>query len=311
MTYYDHDLRKAVIPVGGLGTRLLPMTKVLPKELLPVGRRPMIQYVVEELRAAGLEYICLVTGRKKTLIQEHFDHDPELVRLLQNRGRDGQLAELAYLESGLHLTYIRQGGPEGLADAVKLAEDFAGEQPFVVALGDSIICEVQMGALLRKMIREHIESGAGATVAVEPVSLETGHNYDIVCPAEGTGPEDTAFGVSNVLPQIAGDEAPTNLVIAARFVFGSDIFDAISEVKPGPEGEMQLTDALRILRQQGTRVQAVRLSPDQRRYDIGSYEGYFRAFLEFALMDRYFGDRALEYLQQLTAQHSQWEGDEQ
>ncbi|MGB9880425.1 MAG: sugar phosphate nucleotidyltransferase, partial [Anaerolineae bacterium] len=131
------DVYKAVIPVGGLGTRLLPATKVLPKELLPVGRRPMVQYVVEEMRAAGLENICFVTGRRKTLIQEHFDHDPELVRHLQDRGLDELLAELAYLESGLHLTYIRQSGPQGLADALSLAEDFVAGQPFVLALGDS------------------------------------------------------------------------------------------------------------------------------------------------------------------------------
>jgi len=102
--YSTQGVHKAVIPVGGLGTRLLPATKALPKELLPVGRRPTVQYVVEEVRAAGLEHICFVTGRKKALIQDHFDHDPELVRHLQNRGRDELLAELAYLESGLHLT---------------------------------------------------------------------------------------------------------------------------------------------------------------------------------------------------------------
>jgi len=296
-----HDFRKAVIPVGGLGTRLLPLTKVLPKELLPVGRRPMIQYVVEEVRAAGLDYICLVTGRKKTLIQEHFDHDPELVRYLQDRGRDDLLAELAYLESGLHLTYIRQRGPEGLTDALSLAEDFAGEQPFVVALGGSIICEVEMGALLRRMIKEHLERGAVATIAVESVRPADVANHDIVCPVAGATPADDVFDVADVIEKPTAEEPCSNLTIAARFVFSPDIFGATRDIGPGRGGDMQLTDAIRVLLREGGKVQAVRLSPEQRRHDIGSVGGYFRAFLEFALMDRDYGDEILSYVEQVAA----------
>ena len=308
--HHTHDLRKAVIPVGGLGTRLLPMTKALPKELLPVGRRPMIQYVVEEMRSASLEYVCLVTGRKKNLIQEHFDHDPELVRHLQDRGRDELLAELAYLQSGLQLSYIRQRGPEGVADAVSLVEDFTGEQPFVVALGDSIICEVEMGTLLRRMIKEHLERGAAATIAVEAFAPGGEEKVDGICPAEGTQPGDEVFGVADVVEAATAHETQGTLTIAARFVFSPAIFAAIRMVSPGSGGEMRLTDAIRVLLQEGGTVQAVRLSPQQRRYSIGSFGGYYRAFLEFAIMDRRFGDEVLSYLKEVTARSRDWEDKE-
>ncbi|MEM4724849.1 MAG: sugar phosphate nucleotidyltransferase, partial [Candidatus Hadarchaeum sp.] len=264
------DVYKAVIPVGGLGTRLLPATKVLPKELLPVGRRPMVQYVVEEMRAAGLENICFVTGRRKTLIQEHFDHDPELVRHLQDRGHDELLAELAYLESGLHLTYIRQGGPQGLADALSLAEDFVAGQPFVLALGDSIICEPELGSLLRTMIREHLERDAAATIAVENVPPEKAKSYSFVVPQQTVTAQDRIFDVAEVSDKFQPQQLSGNWAIAARFVFSPAIFAAIRRSRPSRAGELRLTDAIRILLRQGKKVQAVPLSPSQRRHDIGS-----------------------------------------
>lgn len=302
------DVYKAVIPVGGLGTRLLPATKVLPKELLPVGRRPMVQYVVEEMRAAGLENICFVTGRRKTLIQEHFDHDPELVRHLQDRGLDELLAELAYLESGLHLTYIRQSGPQGLADALSLAEDFVAGQPFVLALGDSIICEPEMGVLLRKMIREHLDRDAVATIAVEKMPPERAKAYSSVVPQEGTTAQDEVFDIAEISDK--PQQPSGNWAIAARFVFSPPIFSAIRHCRPSRAGEVRLTDAIRILLRQGKKVQAVPLSPPQRRHDIGSFGGYFRAFLEFALMDRHYGDEVRSYLEELMARKGEWDDDE-
>lgn len=308
--YGSDDIQKAVIPVGGLGTRLLPATKVLPKEMLPVGRRPTVQYVVEEMRAAGLEHICFVTGRKKALIQEHFDHDPELVRHLQDRGSDGLLAELAYLESGLHLTYVRQSGPQGLADALSLAEDFCGDMPFVVALGDSIICEPEMGTLLHRMIEKHINADAAATLAVEAVPAEKTRYYNIAAPAAGTRAKPDVFEVADIVDKPRDNEAPGNWALAARFVFSPAIFAAIRNTRPARGGELQLTDAIRILLRQGGRVQAMCLSPTQRRHDIGNFGGYFRAFLDFALSDEYFGDEVRSYLQEVMARHDQGGGEE-
>jgi UTP--glucose-1-phosphate uridylyltransferase len=308
--YSAEDVQKAVIPVGGLGTRLLPVTKVLPKELLPVGRRPVVQYVVEEMRAAHLEHICLVTGRKKDLIQEHFDHDPELVRHLQDRGSDELLAELAYLESGLHLTYVRQSGPQGLADALGLAADFVGDKPFVVALGDSMVCEPEMGSLVRRLVEEHIRKDAAATIAVEAVPPEKLRQYEVVRPAQSAGAEDDVFEVVDVVPNPQPDEAPSHLALAARFVFSPVLFSAIRRTRPVRGGETLLTDAIRILLGQGDTVQAVRLSPTQRRHDIGSFSGYYRAFLEFALMDPYFSDEVRTYLEEAAAREVEWEDEE-
>jgi UTP--glucose-1-phosphate uridylyltransferase len=294
----SEQVRKAVIPVGGLGTRLLPVTKVLPKEMLPVGRRPVIQYVVEEMRAARFEHICLVTGRKKALIQEHFDHDPQLVRHLQYQGRDELLAELAYLESGFHLTYVRQSGPQGLADAISLTETFVGEQPFVVALGDSVIREPKMGELLRRMIDKHLANGAAATIAVEHVPIERVSSYGIVHPATSVNAEGDTFPIEDVTEKPEPDEAPSNWAIAARFVFSPPIFAAIHRTKPGWGGETQLSDAIRILLRQRQKVQAVPLVSGQERHDIGNFAGYFRSFVDFALADPHYGDQVREYLEE-------------
>jgi UTP--glucose-1-phosphate uridylyltransferase len=308
--YSTEDVQKAVIPVGGLGTRLLPVTKVLPKELLPIGRRPVVQYVVEEMRAARLEHICLVTGRKKTLIQEHFDHDPELVRHLQDRGSDELLGELAYLESGLHLTYIRQSGPQGLADALSLVEDFVGGKPFVVALGDSMVCEPEMGALVRRMIEVHVTEDATATIAVEAVPQGKLRHYAIVRPSESAHAEDETFQVTEVVEKPDPNEAPSEWAIAARFVFNPALFAAIGRTKPDRGGETQLTDVIGMLLRQGGNVQAVPLSPEQRRHDIGSFSGYYRAFLEFALLDPYFSDDVRSYLEEAIAGEQDWEDEE-
>jgi len=306
---FSAELSKAVIPVGGLGTRMLPATKVLPKELLPVGRRPMVQYVVEEIRAAGLENVCFVTGRKKTLIQEHFDHDPELVHHLQDRGRDDLLAELAYLESGLHLQYIRQSGPQGLADALTLVEDFVGQQSFVVALGDSIICEAEMGAVLRRMMRVHAQNGADATIAVEAMSADKLRSYSTVSPARSTDTKAEVFDIDDVIDRPRAPNAPSQWAIAARYIFTPAIFAAIRHTRPSRSGGVQLQDVVRTLIRSGNRVQVVPLASGQRRHDIGNFGGYFRAFLEFTLMDPTYGDEILDYLQQVITRRETSEHD--
>jgi UTP--glucose-1-phosphate uridylyltransferase len=296
------QVRKAIIPVGGLGTRLLPLTKVLPKELLPVGRRPVIQYVVEEMRAAGFEHICLVTGRKKTLIQEHFDHDPELLRHLQDRGRDDLLGELAYLESGLQLTFIRQSGPQGLADAVSLAEGYVGDQPFAVALGDSIICEPEAGGLLRTMMEKHLETGAEATLAVEAVPSDKPRSYGMVYPEGAVMDTDEVFPVADLPEKPRLDQGGSNWATAARYVFSPSIFSAIRSTRPERGGETHLSDAIRILLGQGAPVQAVRLSREQRRHDLGTFDGYFRTFFEFVLQDPDYAEEMRSVLAQALRQ---------
>jgi len=299
-------IRKAVVPVGGLGTRLLPVTKVLPKEMLPVGRRPVIQYVVEEMRAAHLDQVCLVTGRKKALIQEHFDHDPELIRRLQYYGRDELLAELAYLESGLNLTFVRQSGPQGLADAIGLAASFVDNEAFVVALGDSIIRERVAGSLLQRLVRQHLRHQAVATIAVEPAIGATAEALSIVRPVEGTDPDDGSFAIRELLDAGPQDRRPGMWAVAARYVFGPRIFEAIEQTRPAWGGETQLTDAVRLLLSTGGTVRAVPMLSGERRHDIGSYDGYFRTFVDFALGDPYFGEEARAYLREACARELDW-----
>ncbi len=175
-------LVKVVVPVAGKGTRLLPATKSQPKEMLPVGRRPVVQYVVEELQAAGLSQILFVTGRKKSAIEDHFDPDPELIRMLSTGGGYELLDELDFTETEASFYYTRQSTPKGLADAVNHARRFVGNDHFVVALGDSIITSRDGSSFLEDMIATHQQSGAACTIAVEEVNPEDVYRYGIVKP---------------------------------------------------------------------------------------------------------------------------------
>lgn len=286
---------KVVVPVGGMGTRLLPATKSQPKEMLPVGRRPVVQYVVEELQAAGLRQFLFVTGRKKTAIEDHFDPDPELERMLSAGGGYEQLSELAYTETAARFFYTRQSVPRGLGDAVGHAREFVGEDHFAVALGDSIIMSRDGTSLLHDMMTAHLRSGAACTVAVEEVDPADVYRYGIVKPRGEIG-GDGSMEVEDLVEKPRADAAPSNLAIAARYIFSPAIFDAISRTAPDRNGELQLTDAIRLLLQLGERVQAVRLRPTERRYDIGNFESYFKAFIDFALADEKYGYMVRQYV---------------
>ncbi|HIC88627.1 MAG TPA: UTP--glucose-1-phosphate uridylyltransferase [Anaerolineae bacterium] len=288
-------ITKAVIPVAGWGTRLLPLTKSQPKEMLPVGRKPVVQYVVEELQAAGLRQILFVTGRKKRAIEDHFDYDQELVGALQQAGSDLLLQELDYLESDASFYYVRQSEPRGLGDAVGRAADFIGDEDFVVALGDSILTASDGSLPLQEMMEAHQRLGAAAVLAVEPVDPDQVHYYGIVAP-EGEPPEEGAFPLRDLVEKPRRETTPSNLAIAARYVFSPAIFDAISRTLPDRQGQLQLTDAARLLVQSGQPVYGWRLRRGQRRYDIGNFESYFKAFIDFALVDERYGYLARQYL---------------
>lgn len=280
-------VRKVVIPVAGAGTRLLPVTKSQPKEMLPVGRKPVVQYVVEEMEAARVHEILFVTGRQKTSIEDHFDHDAELVRKLSEMGRDSLLEALEYENAQTSFFFVRQRELRGLADAVATGRNFVGEEPFVVALGDSIIKNSGRGTLLNDMIDVFTEKGAAAVIAVEEVPADMVHHYGIVSPrGEATG---RVFEIDSVVEKPAPQEAKSHLAIAARYVFDPAIFDAIDRTVPQKSGELQLTDSIQILINWGKPVYCVRLARDQRRYDIGNFESYFKAFVDFALDDEQYG----------------------
>ena len=280
-------IAKAVVPVAGLGTRLLPATKSQPKEMLPVGRRPVVQYVVEEIEAAGLRSILFVTGRSKTAIEDHFDRDAELRRALREGGRDDLLAELAYEDADVEFFYTRQSEQLGLGHAVGLAESYAEGEAFVVALGDSIIESVGSPSVLRRLIDAFEQTGASAAIALEEVAAEDVTRYGIAAPEGDPLP---SFGgdvvrIRDLIEKPEAHEAPSRLAIAGRYVVTPAVFDALRRTQPGKGGEIQLTDALRLMLREGKTLIGLRLRPGERRHDIGNFESYFRSFLHFALHD--------------------------
>ncbi|MGA3096887.1 MAG: UTP--glucose-1-phosphate uridylyltransferase [Bryobacteraceae bacterium] len=294
-------IQSAVIPVAGLGTRLLPATKSQPKEMLPVARKPIVQYVVEELVSNGVQQILFITGRSKASIENHFDHDPEMVRTLSETNRMDRLKDVDFEALKANFFYTRQRLQKGLGDAVLCAENFAGEEPFVVALGDSIIGLNAVSSAVSRMAEVFDSRRASCVIAVEEVPPEETRHYGIVQPADGPG---DVFRVANLVEKPDPRNAPSNLAIAGRYVFSPVIFDMIRRVKSDARGEIQLTDAIQFLCDEGRRVVAVKLAREEKRYDIGNFPSYFESFVEFALADPAYGAgfrRVLERLLERTA----------
>jgi UTP--glucose-1-phosphate uridylyltransferase len=293
------DINIAVVPVAGLGTRLLPATKSQPKEMLPVGRKPVVQYVVEELTRAGMKRLLFITGPGKTSIENHFDVNGELIQTLRETGKEELLEELEYERAPVQYFYTRQRQLLGLGHAVLCAQPFVGDNPFVVALGDSIIGLHAQSAIVREMARGFVERRADAVVAFEPVPLDEVHNYGVAKPRY----DGDVFEIEDVIEKPSASEAPSNLAIAARYVFAPKIFDAIQRTPPGKGGEIQLTDAIRLLIQEGGKVYGTKLREGERRFDIGNFDSYFRAFVEFALADAKHGQALREFMEQLLHAH--------
>jgi UTP--glucose-1-phosphate uridylyltransferase len=288
----------AVVPVAGLGTRMLPATKSQPKEMLPVGRKPVVQYVFEELTAAGLQRILFVTGPGKTSIENHFDINEELVQMLREKGKEDLLAALEFERAPVQYFYTRQRQALGLGHAVLSARAFVGEEPFVVALGDSIIGLDRQSDIVRRMKQTFEEKDAAAVIALEEVPREDVRHYGIVQPRHAIG---EVFELADVVEKPSPADAPSTLAIAARYVLSPKIFAAIDRTKPGVGGEIQLTDAIRKLIHDGGRVYGMVLRADERRFDIGNFDAYFRAFVEFALADPKHGASLRAFVERLVA----------
>jgi UTP--glucose-1-phosphate uridylyltransferase len=289
-------ITKAIVPAAGLGTRLLPATKSQPKEMLPVGRKPVVQYVVEELQAAGMRQVLIITGRRKRAIEDHFDSDPQLVSALERAGNEGMLADLAYLEGRTRLFYTRQSKPRGLGHAISLGADFVDGGGCVVALGDSLIAAEDPAAPLLGMMRAYRDLGAAAIVAVEKVPPEETYRYGIASIEGAEPPPGEPAVMSDIVEKPSVGAAPSTLAVAARYVFSPSIFEALNRTLPDRRGEIQLTDAIKMLIQAGEPVYAWVLAPDQVRYDVGNFDSYFRAFIDFALADERYGYLARKYL---------------
>jgi UTP--glucose-1-phosphate uridylyltransferase len=294
-------IKSAIVPVAGFGTRLLPATKSQPKEMLPVARKPIVQYVVEELVANGIEQILFITGRSKSSIENHFDHDPELMRLLNAGNKQDLIEELKFEELQAKFFYTRQRLQKGLGDAVLCGENFAGEEPFAVALGDSIIGLHASSRALARMAELFEARHASCVIAVEEVPMDQTAHYGIVRPVDEEG---DSFRVADLVEKPKPDQAPSNLAIAGRYIVSPLIFDLIRRVAPDARGEIQLTDAIRLMCEEGKRVLAVKLPPGEKRYDIGNFPSYFETFVEFALADPIYGDEFRARLERLLDQAS-------
>lgn len=286
---------KAIVPAAGLGTRLLPATKSQPKEMLPVGRKPILQYVIEELHSAAVNQVLIITGRRKRAIEDHFDRDPDLMKALDASGKSAEVRESATPDEDVRFFYTRQSVQRGLGDAVLLGKEFIDKDDFVVALGDSLIAAPQPASLLTAMMQAHKELNAAAIVAVETVPAEETHRYGIVALRNGVqkaGPSQ----MSDIIEKPDPGTAPSRLAVAARYVFAPEIFAALQQTPPDKNGEIQLTDAIRLLIEQGAPVYAWPLASNERRYDIGNFESYFKTFIDFCLADDKVGPIMEAYL---------------
>ena len=268
-------VRKAVLPVAGLGTRFLPATKAMPKEMLTVVDRPLIQYAVDEAREAGIEHFVFVTGRNKSVIEDHFDKQFELEHTLEARGKHWALEELQRdLPQAGQTSFTRQQEPLGLGHAVWCARELVGDQPFALLLPDMLF-KGQPGVL--KQMMDAYEVGGGNVIAVEEVPDEEVSKYGIV--ARGKGP-DEGFRITDMVEKPKREEAPSNLIISGRYILQPEIFSLIAEQPRGAGNEIQLTDAMQTLMKQ---QKFTGVKYEGRSFDCGSKIGFLTANVVFAL----------------------------
>jgi UTP--glucose-1-phosphate uridylyltransferase len=283
-------VRKAIIPAAGLGTRFLPATKAMPKEMLPIVDKPTIQYIVEEAIASGIEDIIIVTGKGKRAIEDHFDFAQELEQNLESKGKYDLLDKVRYSTNLADIHYIRQKEPKGLGHAVWCARNFIGDEPFAVLLGDDI---VKSGTpCLRQLMDVHEETHS-SVIGVQTVPDNETHRYGIVEPSVQDG---RRYQVENFVEKPAPGTAPSNLAIMGRYVLTPEIFMFLEHQETGAGGEIQLTDAIQKLNQ----IQRVfAYDFEGQRYDVGEKIGFVKTTIEFALENPELRNELLEYLESL------------
>jgi len=283
-------ITKAVFPAAGLGTRFLPATKASPKEMLPLVDKPLIQYVVEEAVASGIEEVVVITGRGKRAIEDHFDVAFELEEDLKAKGKHKLLSEVQRIADLVTFCYIRQKKALGLGHAVLTAKRVIGEEPFAVLLGDDII-DSDVPALKQMMA---VYKRYPATIlAIQKVPKAQTRNYGTI---DGKKLEDGVYLVKDLVEKPLPDEAPSNLAIIGRYILAPEIFTALEQTKPGKGGEIQLTDGLRLLMEKQP-IYAYEF--EGKRHDAGDKLGFLKATVEFGLKNEEFGAEFRSYLQKL------------
>ena len=286
-------VRKAVIPAAGFGTRFLPETKAMPKEMLPLVDKPTIQYIVEEILDSGIEEILIISGHAKRAIEDHFDSSPELEQHLLKQGKLEQLKQIRKI-SDVKIHYTRQAYQRGLGDAILCAKDFIDGEPFGVILGDDVVYTGTEEPALKQLMDQYNKTG-GTVIGCQVVAPEKVSAYGII-DGKPTGDENL-LRVKDMVEKPKLSEAPSRFAALGRYVITPEVFEILEETRPGKGGEIQLTDALRVMAHQGN-VYAYNFQG--KRYDTGDKLGYLKAVVEFALWRDDLGPAFREYLRELS-----------
>lgn len=286
-------VRKAIIPAAGLGTRFLPATKALAKEMLPIVDKPTIQFIIEEALESGIEEILIVTGRSKRSIEDHFDSNPELEQNLEKKGKD-DLLELVKQTTGIRIHYVRQAYPKGLGDAVLQAKAFVGEEPFVVMLGDDLMSDEV--PLTKQLINNYEETKSSVLAVMEVPTSET-DKYGIIDPKSEIKKD--LYQVSGFVEKPAIEDAPSNMAIIGRYLLTPEIFGLLETQTEGAGNEIQLTDAIDRL----NKTQPVYAHNfTGKRSDVGDKFGFMKTSVEYALEHPAIKDEFRAYLKELAAE---------
>ena len=292
-------IRKAVIPAAGLGTRVLPATKAQPKEMLVIVDKPALQYLVEELVEAGIEEILIITGRNKVSIENHFDYSYELEKTLEEKGKKDLLKVVNNISEMSNIYYVRQKKPLGLGHAISCAEAFVGDEPFVVLLGDDIIYtdkDKEQNPVTKQLVDKYNELQGGTILGVQEVPHENVSKYGIIKPLKQI--DEKTVAVEDFIEKPSVNEAPSNLAALGRYVLEPEIFSYLKRTKPGKGGEIQLTDAILAMKNDGEKLYAYNF--DGLRYDTGDKFGMFVANVEFGLRHEELKDKVKDYLKDLV-----------
>lgn len=283
-------VRKAVFPAAGLGTRFLPVTKAIPKEMLPLVDKPLIQYCVEEAIASGIEDVIIITGRGKTAIEDHFDVSKELEALLKENGKTDLLKMVRDISNLVRFSYTRQKEALGLGHAILCAKDLVGDEPFAVFLGDDIIdSKVPTMEQMIAVYKKHRHS----VLAVQRVPKESISNYGVI---KGKEIGNRLFEVTDLVEKPKAEDAPSDLAVIGRYILTPDIFGYLEKTKPGKNGEIQLTDALKAMAHRHP-LYALEFEGD--RYDAGDKLGFLKANVSFALKRDDLKEEFIEFLKGL------------
>jgi UTP--glucose-1-phosphate uridylyltransferase len=287
-------VRKAVIPAAGLGTRFLPATKAMPKEMLPIVDKPTIQYIVEEAIASGIEEILIITGKSKRAIEDHFDRSVELEVELEKKNNQELLELVKSVSEIVNIHYIRQKSPNGLGHAISCAKIFVGDEPFAVLLGDDVV--YNDGKPCLKQLIDVYEAKGTSVLGVQEVAESEVNKYGIV---DGQEISKGLYTVNDLVEKPAVEDAPSNVAILGRYIINPSIFEILENTAPGKGGEIQLTDALKVLAKQ---EDMVAYCFEGKRYDVGNKQGFLEATVETALRRPELKDEFLAYLKKLTAE---------